>query len=73
MVIRFQLQLSYEQYSAVYQGLANSIIVKAEDGRRIQFPAKRLHRFLTPNGIQGYFELTLTDQYRFIDLQKISD
>lgn len=69
--IRFSLNLSYDQYLSVYQGIAKNVSVLADDGRRIQFPAGTIQSFLTKQGIQGYFEMELTPQNKFIGIRKI--
>ena len=69
--IRFSLNLSYDQYLSVYQGVAKIVSVIAEDGRRIQFPAGNIQQFLTKQGIQGYFEMELTAHHKFIGIKKI--
>jgi len=69
--IRFPLQLSYEQYLKVYQGIAKNISVIADDGRRIAFPARNIQSFLTKNGISGYFEMELTAEHKFVCVKKI--
>jgi len=70
-VIRFSLKLSYDQYLNVYRGVAKKISVIADDGRRIQFPAGKIQSFLTQQGIQGYFEMLVTAQNKFIQIRKI--
>lgn len=70
-VIRFSLQLSYNQYLLVYQGAAKQISVIADDGRRIAFPAGNIQSFLTKDGVHGYFEMKLTEQNKFISLVKL--
>lgn len=70
--IRFNLYLSYDQFLAVYQGIANTVNVRADDGRRIQFPASKIQRFLTKDGIQGYFEMELTPQNKFVAINRIA-
>jgi len=69
--IRFQLQLSYDQYLRVYQGTASNISVIADDGRRIAFPARNIQSFLTKDGISGYFEMTLTAENKFIGIKQL--
>jgi hypothetical protein len=66
--IRFSLSLSYDQYLKVYQGIAKNVSVLADDGRRIEFPAGKIQPFLTKQGINGYFELELTTENKFISL-----
>ena len=56
-LIRFSMQLSYEQYLKVYQGIAKNIAVTDDKGRKIVFPAGNIQSFLTKDGIKGYFEM----------------
>lgn len=70
--IRFHLNLSYDQYLAVYQGFAKTVTTIADDGRRIVFPAGNIQRYLTKSGIQGYFEMELTAANKFVDIKKLS-
>jgi hypothetical protein len=70
-LIRFSLKLSYEQYFKVYQGLAKNVSVVADDGRRIEFPAGKIQPFLTKQGVNGYFQLELTAENKFIAIQKL--
>ncbi|MDD1621536.1 MAG: DUF2835 domain-containing protein [Methylococcaceae bacterium] len=70
--IRFHLDLSYDQYLAVYQGLAKTVTTIADDGRRIVFPAGNIQRYLTKTGIQGYFEMELTAANKFVDIKKLN-
>lgn len=68
--IFFKLQISYEQYLQVYQGAAKNISVIADDGRKIVFPARNIQMFLTKQGINGSFKMTLTAENKFIDIEK---
>lgn len=70
--IRFTLNLSYDRFLAVYQGSAKTISVLADDGRRIQFPAGNIQRYLTKTGIQGHFEMELTPQNKFVAITRLS-
>jgi len=69
--IRFHLDLSYDQYLAVYQGVAKTVATLANDGRRIVFPAGNIQRYLTKEGIRGYFEMELTAQNKFVGIKKL--
>ncbi len=69
--IRFPLNLSYDQYLAVYQGIAKTVTAIADDGRRIVFPAGNIQRYLTKTGIQGYFEMELTAANKFVSIKKL--
>ncbi|HEY8220266.1 MAG TPA: DUF2835 domain-containing protein [Methylobacter sp.] len=69
--IRFALKLPYDQYLKVYQGIAKNVTVIADDGRRIAFPAGNIQPFLTKQGINGYFEMELTPENKFIRIKKL--
>ncbi len=67
----FKLQISQQQYLQYYQGTANAVRVVSESGQKIQFPAIRLRPFLTHTGIHGRFCLTIDNNNRFVNLQKL--
>jgi len=70
-LIRFSIQLSYDQFLKVYQGIAKNISVVADDGRRVAFPARNIQSFLTREGIKGYFEMELTTENKFVQITKL--
>ena len=55
------------------QSQARQVVVAADDGRRIQFPAAWLQRFLTHQGVQGRFEMRFGADRKLIDLRRIGD
>jgi len=69
----FSLRLTAEQYLRVYQGTAKRISVIANDGRRIEFPAQNIQKYLTHDGISGKFEMELTSENKFIGIKKLSN
>lgn len=69
--IRFSLNLGYDQYLMVYQGVAKQVSVLADDGRRIAFPAGKIQAYLTRDGISGYFEMELTSANQFVAIKKL--
>lgn len=69
--IRFQLDLSYDQFLAVYQGTAKTVTTVTDDGRRIAFPAGNIQRYLTKQGIHGHFEMELTAQHKFVGISRL--
>ena len=70
--IRFTIQLSYDKYLKVYQGAAKNVSVIADDGRRIAFPARNIQSFLNKDGINGYFEMILTAENKFVSIKKLA-
>lgn len=55
--IRFRLHLDWSEFEPFYHGHYQTLIVTAEDGREVAFPASAVQRFLRPGGIHGRFEL----------------
>ena len=69
--LRFRINLSNEEFLRHYRGSAQAVIVLAEDGRRVQLPARNFRNFITKDGIQGRFEVELDDNNRLIKITKI--
>ncbi len=70
--IRFRIALSSDEFLLYYNGSASTLIVKAEDGRRVQLPAGRFRQFVTTEGIHGHFEITLDDRNKLVNITKLS-
>jgi len=68
----FSLSISSESYLKYYQGTVNAVIVRAEDGRKIQFPAEALRPFIKPNGIKGRFRLVYDQAHKFRKLEQLA-
>jgi hypothetical protein len=68
---RFYLDIPYHQFLSVYQGIHSAVRTKTSTGQIIEFPARKLQVFLTKQGIQGYFELTVTEQNKFVAIKKL--
>ena len=69
----FSISMSPDTYLQYYRGSAKNILVKAEDGRRIQFPANALQPFITADGIHGRFRLFFDKNHKFLKLELISN
>jgi len=67
----FYLDIPYPQFLTVYQSIHSSVRTKTTNGQVIEFPARKLQGFLTKQGVQGHFELTVTEQNKFVDLKKL--
>jgi uncharacterized protein DUF2835 len=66
----FSMNMAYPDFLPYYQGQASVIVVTTTQGLRIQFPAAHLRKFITPNGICGYFRLE-TKNNKFFSLTKL--
>lgn len=60
----FDLDLTPEQFLAWYRGEARMVRVRSHEGLVVEFPARLLQRFLTPEGIHGRFVLLCDDNFR---------
>lgn len=67
----FSLAIAPEVYLQYYRGSARAVIVTAEDGRKIQFPANALQPFIRADGIHGRFRLLFDKNHKFLKLEKI--
>jgi hypothetical protein len=71
-LLRFSLQLTADQFLRVYQGTTKRVSVIASDGRRIEFSAQNIRKFLTHDGISGSFEMELTAENKFVAIKRIN-
>lgn len=71
--IRFRLAISADEYLAYYRGAARDVVVSAEDGRRVKFPAGALQPYILQDGIHGRFELRFDANNKLLGLQKLGD
>ena len=60
-VYHFRVDLSYQDFTAYYQGAVKFVVVRDDSGLLLQLPAARLRPFITPSGIHGRFELELDE------------
>lgn len=67
---KFTIRISADDYLYYYKGQAKQVIVNADDGRRVQFPASCLQPFVTRDGIQGVFVLRFDENNKLIGLEK---
>lgn len=71
--IRFRLAISPDEYLAFYEGAAREVVARAEDGRRVRFPAGALQRFVGHQGIHGFFELEFDADRKLLGLRRLGD
>ena len=70
--IRFYLDIPKDEYLRNYSGSAHSVLVQAEDGRTVRFPAVNLRQFVTTEGVHGRFEMTLDESSSLIDIRRLA-
>jgi len=69
--IRFRLAISAEEYLAYYQGSAQVVVARSDDGKTIRFPASAIRQFVTHDGIYGSFEISFDENNKLIAIQPI--
>jgi hypothetical protein len=69
--IRFYLNISQDEYLRNYRGNAHSVLVQAEDGRRVRFPAVNLRQFVTAEGVRGRFEMLLDENNSLLEMRRL--
>jgi hypothetical protein len=70
-IITFQLHITAEEFLRYYRGTAQAVIVRSDDGRRIQLPARNFRPFLTESGISGRFRIRLDDNNRLVEMVRL--
>lgn len=65
----FDLNLPAQEVERYYQG-TKTVSALSRDGKRVEFPANILHKFITRTGISGTFEIFFDDDNRFQSIVK---
>ena len=65
---QFYLSITREQYTRFYQGQAQRVVVRSDEGRTLQFPASILRPFITHQGIHGRFGIRFDENNKLVDL-----
>ena len=68
--ITVRLNISPERFQAYYQGVVESVVATASDGRTVKFPARVLRPFLSYRGVQGTFEITCDGNMKFQSIRR---
>lgn len=67
----FTLSLKYESCERFYSPGINTIIMTAEDGKRIQLPVQNLRAHVSPFGIKGRFRLIIDGNNKIKIFEKV--
>ena len=70
--LRFRLQLTPDEVRAYYSGSLRWVQVQARDGRTLRFPFRLLRPFVTGDGVEGEFEMSVDDAGTCTDLRRVS-
>ena len=65
---QFSLRISALEMQRYHSGQARTVVVIAENGQRLQFPAELLRGFVSQDGVQGWFEIEYDDAGKLLGL-----
>ena len=68
----FSLSLDYELCERLYFPTVNTVVVTAENGKRIQLPAKNLRPHVSPLGLKGRFRLIIDDNNKIKSFERMT-
>lgn len=68
---RFSLSISREQCLQYYRGAASLVSVTSDTGLRIAFPVAELRKHMTPEGVEGHFEIVFDADHKLRQLKKL--
>jgi hypothetical protein len=71
-IFYFTLSLKYELCEQLYIPGINSVVMKADNGKRIQLPVRNLRPHVSPIGIKGRFRLTIDNNNKIKSFEKIA-
>ena len=54
----------------MYRGEARNVVALDTQGRRVQFPALSLRKFVTAEGVSGKFVIRVDADNRLVDIQR---
>ena len=64
----FTININEYDFIAYYKGTAKNVIVRSEDGRIIQFPARLLQQFVSSSGVSGRFKISYGADNKLISI-----
>ena len=71
-IFYIQLDISTTDFQNYYANNVKNVIAISNDGRKIQFPANILQKFVSHAGIQGLFKLTVDPDSKFQSIIKVA-
>ncbi len=69
--VRFSIVIPADEWLRYYRGVAKDVLVTAEGGLRVQFPAQHLQRFITPDGVRGRFAIQFDERNKFAGIRRL--
>ena len=70
-VYQFTVSVTPEAWLDFYRRPNSNLVATDTNGRTIQLAARHFQKFVTREGVRGWFELTLNENNDFVGLKKI--
>lgn len=67
----FFIKMSSYDFLPYYRGQIHSLVVTSTTGLKVQFPAMHIRKYLSAEGINGYFCME-TKNNKFLSLSKVN-
>lgn len=68
----FSISVNYDFCERLYQPGYNTVVMTADNGKRVQLPVKNLRPFVSPQGISGRFRLIIDDNNKIKSFEKVN-
>lgn len=68
-----RLSISRKHLLKLYRGTASQILAVADNGQRVQFPARALRPYISHEGIDSVFTLLIDSNNKLIRVKKNPD
>lgn len=65
-----ELRISPDEMLDYYRGTARTVHALATTGQTVNFPASAIQRFVTTEGVHGWFRLDFDEQHKFVGLER---
>jgi hypothetical protein len=70
MQFEINLHINKIELEKYYTGI-KTVTAKTTDGRRVQFPVNILQKYISHNGVHGFFVLEYDEQFKFRNIQRV--
>lgn len=67
----FDLYITADEWLEYYRGVARNVVARARDGRRVQFSAKHLQRYVTRTGVRGTFRMVIDGNHDLVVFEQV--
>jgi hypothetical protein len=70
--VRFNLAIPACDYQTLYNGWAKQVLVREQNGLRVQLPAALFQPFVEHRGVYGEFEVGFTSEGKFHSIRRLT-